>query len=73
MKLDSIHHIAIIGHDYAKTKDFYVDKLGFDKMCIRDSHYIDSTPNSVNRKNKTYYLKPTGNSFAIYNIEVSES
>lgn len=36
-------------------------------------HYIDSTPNSVNRKNKTYYLKPTGNSFAIYNIEVSES
>lgn len=36
-------------------------------------HYIDSTPNSVNRKNKTYYLKPTGNSFAIYNIEFSES
>lgn len=36
-------------------------------------HYIDSTPNSVNRKNKTYYLRPTGNSFAIYNIEVSES
>ena len=36
-------------------------------------HYIDSTPNSVNRKNKTYYLKPTGNSFAIYNIKVSES
>lgn len=36
-------------------------------------HYIDSTPNSVNRKNKIYYLKPTGNSFAIYNIEVSES
>ena len=36
-------------------------------------HYIDSTSNSVNRKNKTYYLKPTGNSFAIYNIEVSES
>ena len=36
-------------------------------------HYMDNTPNSVNRKNKTYYLKPAGNSFVIYNIEVSES
>ena len=36
MKLDSIHHIAIIGHDYAKTKDFYVDKLGFDML---DEHH----------------------------------
>ena len=25
----SIHHIAIIGTDYQKTKEFYVDKLGF--------------------------------------------
>ena len=35
-------------------------------------HYTDSTPNSVNRKNKTYYLKPSGDSFVIYNLEVSE-
>ena len=24
-----VHHIAIIGTDYIKTKEFYVDKLGF--------------------------------------------
>ncbi len=29
MHLDTIHHIAIIGHDYDKTREFYVDKLGF--------------------------------------------
>ena len=25
-----VHHIAIIGTDYRKTKEFYVDKLGFE-------------------------------------------
>ncbi|MCP0887405.1 VOC family protein [Ligilactobacillus sp. WILCCON 0076] len=29
MELGQIHHIAIIGSNYAKTKEFYVDKLGF--------------------------------------------
>lgn len=32
MKLDTTHHIAIIGHDYGKTKEFYVDKLGFELL-----------------------------------------
>ncbi|MBF0787177.1 MULTISPECIES: VOC family protein [unclassified Streptococcus] len=32
MKLDAVHHIAIIGHDYQKTKEFYVDKLGFEQL-----------------------------------------
>ena len=36
MKLDTIHHIAIIGHDYAKTREFYVDKLGFEQV---DEHH----------------------------------
>lgn len=36
MKLDTIHHVAIIGHDYAKTKEFYVDKLGFELL---DEHH----------------------------------
>ena len=36
MKLDTIHHIVIIGHDYAKTREFYVDKLGFDML---DEHH----------------------------------
>lgn len=26
---ESIHHIAIIGSNYEKTREFYVDKLGF--------------------------------------------
>ena len=26
---DTIHHIAIIGSDYAQSKHFYVDLLGF--------------------------------------------
>ena len=30
MKLDAIHHIAIIVSDYEKSRAFYVDKLGFD-------------------------------------------
>ena len=28
--LKNMHHIAIIGTDYNKTKEFYVDKLGFE-------------------------------------------
>ena len=29
MKLAAIHHVAIIVSDYEKSKDFYVNKLGF--------------------------------------------
>ena len=28
MKLDRIHHVAIIASDYEKSRDFYVNKLG---------------------------------------------
>ena len=31
MKLSKIHHIAIIGTDYNKTTDFYINKLKFEK------------------------------------------
>lgn len=36
MKLDTIHHIAIIGSDYEKSKKFYVDILGFE--VIRENY-----------------------------------
>ncbi|MHC5230002.1 SMU1112c/YaeR family gloxylase I-like metalloprotein [Enterococcus sp. LJL99] len=36
MYLDTIHHIAINASDYQKTKEFYVEKLGF--QIIRE-HY----------------------------------
>ena len=26
----NMHHIAIIGTNYSETKEFYVDKLGFE-------------------------------------------
>lgn len=36
MHLSSIHHIAIIVSDYEKSKDFYVNKLGF--TVIRENY-----------------------------------
>ncbi|HEM3635355.1 TPA: VOC family protein [Streptococcus suis] len=32
MKFDAVHHIAIIGIDYDKTREFYVEKLGFEQV-----------------------------------------
>lgn len=36
MNLNAIHHIAIIVSDYEKSKDFYVNKLGF--SIIRENY-----------------------------------
>ena len=36
MNLKQIHHVAIIGSDYEKSKHFYVDLLGFD--VIRENY-----------------------------------
>ena len=36
MKLDAIHHIAIIASDYEKSKHFYVDILGF--QILRENY-----------------------------------
>lgn len=36
MNLKQIHHVAIIVSDYPKSKDFYVNKLGF--SIIRESY-----------------------------------
>lgn len=36
MKLDKIHHVAIIVSDYEKSKDFYVNKLRFE--IIRENY-----------------------------------
>lgn len=32
MRLDTVHHVAIIGKDYEKTRHFYVDLLGFEQL-----------------------------------------
>ena len=36
MYLEKQHHIAIIASDYAKAKEFYMDKLGF--QLIREAY-----------------------------------
>lgn len=36
MNLQTVHHIAIIGSDYEKSKHFYVDLLGF--SVIRENY-----------------------------------
>ncbi len=32
MTFETVHHIAIIGSNYDKTREFYVDKLGFEQL-----------------------------------------
>ena len=39
MKLSVIHHVAIIVSDYTVSKDFYVNKLGFE--VIRENYRSD--------------------------------
>lgn len=46
MKLDKIHHVAIIVSDYERSRDFYVNKLGFEPVREnyrpeRDDHKLD--------------------------------
>ena len=36
MKLDAIHHVAIIASDYERSRHFYVDLLGFE--IIRENY-----------------------------------
>ena len=36
MIVQNIHHVAIIASDYEKSKDFYVNKLGF--QVIKEEH-----------------------------------
>ncbi len=39
MELSVVHHIAIIVSDYEKSKDFYVNKLGF--QIVRENYRAD--------------------------------
>ncbi|WP_191566637.1 VOC family protein [Metabacillus idriensis] len=46
MKINHVHHVAIICTDYAVSKDFYVNKLGFEVIqefyrAERDSYKLD--------------------------------
>ena len=48
MKLDKVHHIAIIGSNYEKSKKFYVDTLGFE--VIRENYRPDKDDYKIDLK-----------------------
>ncbi|MCS4487633.1 SMU1112c/YaeR family gloxylase I-like metalloprotein [Streptococcus sciuri] len=39
MQWKAVHHVALIVSDYTTSRDFYVDKLGFE--IIREHHRLD--------------------------------
>lgn len=48
MKLDVIHHVAIIASDYEKSKEFYVNLLGFE--VIREVYRPERNDHILNLK-----------------------
>lgn len=55
MIFESIHHIAIIGRNYHKTKEFYVEKLGFE--IISEHHRLDKNDIIINVKRENVVLE----------------
>ncbi|MBQ2751429.1 MAG: VOC family protein [Oscillospiraceae bacterium] len=48
MNLSKVHHVAIIGSDYQKSRHFYVDLLGFE--VIRESFRPDKNDWKIDLK-----------------------
>ena len=55
MLLENIHHIAIIGRNYNKTKEFYVKKLGFE--IISEHHRVDKNDIIINVEKENVVLE----------------
>ena len=55
MIFESIHHIAIIGRNYNKMKEFYVKKLGF--KIISEYHRVDKNDIIINVKKENVVLE----------------
>ncbi|MBR2929215.1 MAG: VOC family protein [Oscillospiraceae bacterium] len=45
MNLNRVHHVAIIGSDYEKSKHFYVDLLGF--QVIRETYRAERRDHKI--------------------------
>ena len=48
MKLEQIHHVAIIASDYQKSREFYVEKLGFE--VVREVYRAERNDHILNLK-----------------------
>ena len=55
MIFESIHHIAIIGRNYNKTKEFYIEKLGFE--IISEHHRVDKNDIIINVEKENVFLE----------------
>lgn len=59
MKLNAVHHVALIVSDYEKSRDFYVNKLGFE--IIRENHRPERHDYKLDLKCGTIELEIFGN------------
>ena len=55
MIFESIHHIAIIGRNYNKTKEFYIEKLSFE--IISEHHRVDKNDIIINVEKENVVLE----------------
>ena len=55
MIFESIHHIAIIGRNYNKTKEFYIEKLVFE--IISEHHRVDKNDIIINVEKENVVLE----------------
>ncbi|MDU4269110.1 MAG: VOC family protein [Enterococcus hirae] len=58
MNLSAIHHVAIIVSDYQKSREFYVDKLGFE--VIRENYRAEREDYKLDLKLGTAELEILG-------------
>lgn len=58
MKLNTIHHVAIIVSDYQKSREFYVEKLGFE--VIQENYRKDRKDYKLDLKLDTCELEIFG-------------
>ena len=55
MIFESIHHIAIVGRNYNKTKEFYIEKLGFE--IISEHYRVDKNDIIINVEKENVVLE----------------
>lgn len=62
MKLDAVHHVAVIVSDYKRSREFYVEKLGFE--VIRENYRAERDDWKLDLRLGDMELEIFGMSFA---------